>query len=1128
MHVDTKAIRSHLHAFRFAELFTQELGWDWYEAEWPVVEAGDRAFTLRGVAEKRGMVVVECAPEDGGPVPPYALRKKIETQVTKRAFEHLVIFTDGDRSQQVWQFARREHGQSVKVRELVWHGGQSGDDLVQRLRALAISLDDEDTLTLPDVVRLAQSQLDVERVTKRFYQLFDKQKNAFTKAIAGISAGGDREWYASVMLNRLMFIYFVQKKGFLDNNPDYLRTKLAECQLRLGQDQFHNFYRSFLLVLFHDGLNKRPEEHTDAFKALAGTVPYLNGGIFDIHKIETEYGDAIDIPDEAFEKIFDFFDGYRWHLDDRPIVEGNEINPDVLGYIFEKYINQKQMGAFYTKEDITGYISKNTLIPHLFDTVQRSAGSPLSYAFDLLREDPDRYIYDAIKHGWAVDIHRRDANGQPVCLDAPHALPADIAAGLDKLDQPDLIDRRKCWNRPAPTEVALPTEIWRETVHRRQRYFELREKLARGDLATVNDLITLNLNITAFAKDALDRCPDKHTLAAFWKGLTGMTVLDPTCGSGAFLFAALEILEPLYDAALNRMEGLLHDAAAAGARIHPDSHEKRFAALLDEVARHPNRTYYVLKSIIVKNLYGVDIMEEAVEICKLRLFLKLAAQAEPRPERPNFGIEPLPDIDFNIKAGNTLVGFATESEVRRVLTQEGDQMKMLMDDELFGYERVEMKLLALDSLYQTFCAAQLEGDDTGRSKVKAKIRDELHEVTAVLDDALAREYGVKPESPKFAAWKTSHQPFHWFCEFFGIMKNGGFDVVIGNPPYVEFRNVRNDYKLQKNHYASESADNLYAFCMERSTVISRSSSRFGMIVPSGLLGLDEVNCLREILLRKFSNNWFSTFGIRPSKLFDGVDQRLCIQISASSDLTPPLTLRTTDFLHWNAEERPILFENAIHYQESFIHQRLSRIPQLGSRFAYDVIDRIEKSNNCTAEHCFVKLGGHLIHYHRSPRYWIRGMNFEQYFKSATRSKSIHHFRDLRFTDESYADFVGSILNSTLFFFWFLAVGNGRNVTGKDVSTFPIGKTHENTLDGASRIFLRLMEDYKANSVIRERSDCEFQEFRPSLSKPIIDEIDKVLGEHYGFTPEELDFIINYDIKYRMGLGRGGGGGENDA
>lgn len=156
------------------------------------------------------------------------------------------------------------------------------------------------------------------------------------------------------------------------------------------------------------------------------------------------------------------------------------------------------------------------------------------------------------------------------------------------------------------------------------------------------------------------------------------------------------------------------------------------------------------------------------------------------------------------------------------------------------------------------------------------------------------------------------------------------------------------------------------------------------------------------------------------------------------------------------------------------------------------------------------------------------MNFEQYFKSATRSKSIHHFRDLRFTDESYADFVGSILNSTLFFFWFLAVGNGRNVTGKDVSTFPIGKTHENTLDGASRIFLRLMEDYKANSVIRERSDCEFQEFRPSLSKPIIDEIDKVLGEHYGFTPEELDFIINYDIKYRMGLGRGGGGGENDA
>jgi hypothetical protein len=66
------------------------------------------------------------------------------------------------------------------------------------------------------------------------------------------------------------------------------------------------------------------------------------------------------------------------------------------------------------------------------------------------------------------------------------------------------------------------------------------------------------------------------------------------------------------------------------------------------------------------------------------------------------------------------------------------------------------------------------------------------------------------------------------------------------------------------------------------------------------------------------------------------------------------------------------------------------------------------------------------------------------------------------------------------------------------------------------VFDHLMDDYKRYSFIRKRNDCEYQEFRPSQSKPIIDEIDRILAEHYGFSDEELDFIINYDVKYRMG------------
>ena len=97
------------------------------------------------------------------------------------------------------------------------------------------------------------------------------------------------------------------------------------------------------------------------------------------------------------------------------------------------------------------------------------------------------------------------------------------------------------------------------------------------------------------------------------------------------MFAALNILEPLYEACLQRMEVLVEEAedgrSDPGDRPGPRRYAD-FRQALKDVARHPNRRYYVLKSIIVNNLYGVDIMEEAVEICKLRLFLKLVAQAE--------------------------------------------------------------------------------------------------------------------------------------------------------------------------------------------------------------------------------------------------------------------------------------------------------------------------------------------------------------------------------------------------------------------------------------------------------------------------------------------------------------------
>ena len=164
----------------------------------------------------------------------------------------------------------------------------------------------------------------------------------------------------------------------------------------------------------------------------------------------------------------------------------------------------------------------------------------------------------------------------------------------------------------------------------------------------------------------IENCEGPELLRALWHAIEKLTVLDPTCGSGAFLFAALNILEPLYEACLDRMEAFVAELDRSGEK-HGLKNFPISATCSSAWPRTPSRRYFIFKSIILNNLFGVDIMEEAVEICKLRLFLKLAAQVEPDASKENLGIEPLPDIDFNIRAGNTLVGYATADEVKRCL-----------------------------------------------------------------------------------------------------------------------------------------------------------------------------------------------------------------------------------------------------------------------------------------------------------------------------------------------------------------------------------------------------------------------------------------------------------------------------
>ena len=183
--------------------------------------------------------------------------------------ENLLIFLDAARSQSLWYWVKRD-GTKPYPREHLYVKGQPGDLFLGKLEAMVFDvgrLDESGNAPgVLEVARRLKEALDVERVTKQFYEDFKREHLRFLEYISGIDDERDRRWYASVLLNRLMFIYFLQRKWFIDNgNLDYLQDKLAESR------SHHPvlYYSEYLSLLFFEGFAKPKDEQSDARKETA-------------------------------------------------------------------------------------------------------------------------------------------------------------------------------------------------------------------------------------------------------------------------------------------------------------------------------------------------------------------------------------------------------------------------------------------------------------------------------------------------------------------------------------------------------------------------------------------------------------------------------------------------------------------------------------------------------------------------------------------------------------------------------------------------------------------------------------------------------------------------------------------
>lgn len=427
--------------------------------------------------------------------------------------------------------------------------------------------------------------------------------------------------------------------------------------------------------------------------------------------------------------------------------------------------------------------------------------------------------------------------------------------------------------------MALPGERWCDVVHRRDRYTRQVELLSDASRDWgIDDAVTENLDLPELLRDYMTQLASAQECEQAFDVLRSLTVCDPTVGSGAFLFAALDVLQPLYEEVLARARELADESEPP-------------AEFLAEAEAHAGSRYWLIKTICLQNLFGVDLMHEAPEIAKLRLFLKLAAQIDSVEH-----LEPLPDLDFNIKCGNLLVGIADERDAGERLG--GGRLD-------FGgtIAEIETVAAAVAADYDGFVAAQQEAAGSDLAAAKESLaagfdaaRERCHELL----------HSIRGTGP-YKQWTEAHRPFHWFVEFPSVWRDGGFDVVLGNPPYIKTSLVT-DYTW--TGYETQKCPDLYAVCMERASTLLNDNGRFAMIVMHSLCFSRHFRSLRGHMFGSAGRLWVSSFARRPDSLFAGsaaVRNSIVLTTRASDS-----SLNVSRIRRWPPESREYLF-TLVHY-----------------------------------------------------------------------------------------------------------------------------------------------------------------------------------------------------------------------
>ena len=613
------------------------------------------------------------------------------------------LFVFSNREQTDWHFVNVKYdtGKAEKRRlfrriTITRHEKlRTASERIALLDLASIDAPDPEALSPLAIQTRHDKAFNVEAVTKQFFGEYQSVFHTLQDDLESQTA--DRRWahdYALQFLNRCMFLYFIQRKRWLDEDTDFLRSFWESYQRT--DEPADSFVHRWLNVLFFEAFNNKfhggHRHFPDQIQRSLALAPYLNGGLFTENDLDREHD--FQISDQRFKAIFDFLEKYNFTIaEDSPLDQEVAVDPEMIGKVYESLVNvsdeadeRGDAGIFYTPRTEIDLMCRLALVDNLTNH---------------LGEDHKNLLYELI---------------------------------------------------------------------------------------------------FAFSPDDKVEADRKITAASLWESLDTilkqLTIVDPACGSGSFLVGMLHILDDLHNRANQALER------------DKSSFERK-------------------KGIIGQNLYGVDVKEWACHVAELRLWLALIIDAEFAPAELHLRNEPLlPHFSFNIRCGDSLVqeiggmNLATLRDAfsgvppalkARITRLNNEKLKFFNNDPTSRYRSEEELQQEELGLFRALI-------DTHTKDIKQQI-DDLQQLIdgpqdrqmlldGTIEERAAHQFELQAmeyQSQIKALTENLHHltearsalvnardvPFVWDIAFVEIFtgEKEGFDIVIGNPPYVRQENI---------------------------------------------------------------------------------------------------------------------------------------------------------------------------------------------------------------------------------------------------------------------------------------------------------------------------------------------------